>query len=168
MSISLRCLIRPAQGRIRRYVVQARNMTMSDWATLPSSQQPETAAQLINDVNELKAQISTVLNQLNKANTTWQDIIAGLSGTQKEEEQTLYLEMSQKPENLLTDIDAASEQLVHLRFFRERLQQRAHQFNDQSSAQTQATSQAIAPQAQLAVNERDEQQPIPSSGSFHI
>ena len=134
---------------------------MPDWVTLPSSQQPETAARLINEVNELEAQISTVLNQLIRANTTWQDIIAGFSRKQKDEEQILYHEMSQRPENLLTDIDAASEQLVHLQFFRERLEQRAHQLNDQSSAQTQTTSPAITPQAQLAINQTDEQQPIP-------
>ncbi|VDD98035.1 unnamed protein product [Enterobius vermicularis] len=107
MCISLRCSIRPAQGGIRCYVAQVRNISMPDWATLPSSQLPETAAQLINEVNKLEAQISTVLNQLIEANTTWQDIIAGLSGTQKDEEQTLYHEMAQKPKNLLTDIDAA-------------------------------------------------------------
>ncbi|VDD87924.1 unnamed protein product [Enterobius vermicularis] len=131
---------------------------MPDWATLQSSQQPETVAQLINEINELETQISTVLSQLIKANTNWQDIIAGLSGAEKDEEQTLYHALSQKPKNL-TNNDAASEQLVRVRFFREQLHQRAHQLNDQSSARTQATSPAITSQAQLAVNETDKQQP---------
>ena len=74
--------------------------------------------------------------------------------------------MSQKPENLLTEIDATNEQLAHLRFSRERLQQRAYRHNNQSSAQTQATSPAITPQAQLAVNETVEQQPTPIFSQF--
>ena len=134
MNISLHCSIRPAQGRIRRYVAQARRIVMPDWATLPHSQQQETAAQLVIEVNEFEAQISNVLSQLIKANTNWQDITAGLSGAQKDEEQTIYHEMSQKPENLV-DIVAASEQFVHAQFFREQLQQRAHYLSDQSSAQ---------------------------------
>ena len=69
MSISLRCSTWPAQGRIRRYVAQARNITVPDWATLPTSQQPETAEQLTNEVNELKAQIFTILSQLIEENT---------------------------------------------------------------------------------------------------
>ncbi|VDD98074.1 unnamed protein product [Enterobius vermicularis] len=84
---------------------------MPDWATLPRSQQQETAAQLVIEVNEFEAQISNVLSQLIKANTNWQDITAGLSGAQKDEEQTIYHEMSQKPENLV-DIVAAKAQLA--------------------------------------------------------
>lgn len=65
--------------------------------------------QLFDELKELEAQPTWVLNQLIKKNIAWQDINAGHSGAEKLVEQKLHDEMLQKPVNLLNDVDAASE-----------------------------------------------------------
>ncbi|VDD89388.1 unnamed protein product [Enterobius vermicularis] len=97
---------------------------------------------LFDELKELEAQPTWVLNQLIKKNIAWQDINAGHSGAEKLVEQKLHDEMLQKPQG--------------------------QQLGMQSTTQLHASSQSSASQSWLTEIATDSQRSTPAERQLHF